>query len=183
MAKKLNSHSNFIKNGVYVYERATYEKLGTPPKKEIVPVIKWHQVDMSFEDKQRFNLLTYQDIIQHQMEEMQAAQAAAQPTQETSADTSMDKTFWASDSAERTNLSADEYSDFLAKNGLDVTNRTAVDINSIVEEAAEPETPVTPYEPTEDEILANVYHDIHGDTMLTPEEIAALFAAAEADNK
>lgn len=171
MAKKTGSQNNFIKNGVYVYDRATYEKPGTPPKKEIVPVIKWHQVEMTFEEKQRFNLLTYQDIIQHQMEEAQAAQAAEA--------SQVGGTFWQSDTSERKNLSQDEYSAFIEQNDLNLSNSTTMDIGSIcssVETA--PEEPVAAYEPTEEEILANVYRDIHGEASLTPEEIAALFAAA-----
>lgn len=144
----------------------------------VSPVIKWYQVKMTYEEKYRFNLLTYPEYLEW-MEELSKEESASNDG----------KTFWSNDSGERTNVSSAEYEDFLANNNIDVSNSSTINFEALAasvngsEPVAEiPPPPADAYEPSMDEILANVNKDIHGgDAILSQEEIEALFAAAAAN--
>ena len=159
-------------------------------------VVKWYNVKMSYEDKYRFGHITYEEYCAWMYELMNAPQE----TQESSAETqsggsvyaasSAGETFWNGDQQERTNLSANDYNDFLSSNAVDVSNRNTVDFDKLASEvnsatpapAAEAPPPAASEDVDVNEVLANVNKDMHGgDAILSPEEIAALFAAANGE--
>jgi len=137
-------------------------------------IIKWYQVNMTLDEKARFNLLTYEEYL----EWLKLLEARSQEN---------NKTFWASDTEERSNVSDDEYEAFLSANNVDVSNSTTVDFDALKQQMESEETDTVkpqPEEPSMDEILANVNAANHGgEKILSPEEIAALFAAAEGQNQ
>lgn len=164
-------------------------------------VVKWYNVKMSYEDKYRFGHITYEEYCAWMYELMNAPQ----DTQESPSDTQTDgsvyaassagETFWNEDRQERTNLSANDYNDFLASNSVDVSNRNTVDFDKLASEVnsgansaaasapvAETPPPAASENVDVDEVLANVNKDMHGgDAILSQEEIAALFAAANGE--
>lgn len=159
------------------------------------PIIKWYNVKMTYEEKFKFGHLTYPEYLAW-MEELAAKEKAENGESDTAAQTegtteaqteSTGHTFWANDAGERTNVSSDEYAEFLSKNNVDVTNHNTVDIQALLNETngvdnseaeAAPEPAPQNAEADLDEVLKNVNKDIHGDNYLTQEEIEALFAAA-----
>lgn len=192
MAEYFKSHNIIYKRGTYIYEDDPSLK-SDPIKWRWTPVVKTYQVDMSYADKYRLGILTYQEYYAWMQElEAQAAAEEEKASGEGTESKVSGKTFWANDTGERTNLSADGFKDFLAENSVDISNSNTVDIASLLSEVEAGETleeaPVTEPEPaasaTEevdaDAIMAQVNKDIHGDTYLTQEEIEALFAAANA---
>lgn len=144
-----------------------------PGRKPPCNIIKWYRVKMTLDEKARFNLLTYEEYLEwiKELEERSKEQ---------------DKTFWASDTEERSNVSEDEYEAFLSANNVDVSNSTSVDFDALkqqIEGGDTEEKKPQPEEPSMDEILSSVNAANHGgDKILSPEEIAALFAAAEGQN-
>ena len=159
-------------------------------------VVKWYNVKMSYEDKYRFGHITYEEYCAWMYELMNAPQETQESPAETQSDgsvyaaSSAGETFWNEDRQERTNLSANEYNDFLSSNAVDVSNRNTVDFDKLASEvnsaAPAPAAEATPPAASEDvdvnEVLANVNKDMHGgDAILSPEEIAALFAAANGE--
>ena len=155
--------------------------------KEPTHIVKWYETEMSIEDKARFNLLTYPEYVQWVNEQLEKQRAEMGAEGACGATGSADgrSTFWENDTEERTNVDSSEYEAFLDKNNIDVSNRTAVDFDALYAEVNK-DTPAeaapAANEQSEEELLAsvlsNVDKDIHGDTILTEEEIAALFAAA-----
>lgn len=164
---------------------ASHAKAGELPKfRPSGPIIKWYNVKMTYEEKFRFGLLTYPEYCAWMQEiaEAQNEEAEKKPS------SGGGKTFWANDDGERMNVSADEFSDFLSQNNIDVTNNATVDIAALFDEANGEIDTAPPKEETKSEalvsedelnaILSNVNKDIKGSDCLTQEEIAALFAAA-----
>ena len=89
-------------------------------------------------------------------------------------------TFWQSDQQERTNLSSNDYNDFLSSNSVDVSNRNTVDFDKLANEVnnsapAAEAAPPPPADTNLDEVLANVNKDMHGgDAILSQEEIEVI---------
>lgn len=171
-----------------------YAKAEIPPNVPRNPIIKWYQTNMTYEEKYRFGHITYEEYCAWMYELMNQAQSGAGSGDSTP--TADERgTFWHNDQAERTNLSSNDYNDFLSQNNVDISNRSTVDFDKLASEvgaqgaapapapapapaeAAPP--PAASEEVDVNEVLANVNKDIHGgDQMLTQEEIEALFAAA-----
>ena len=163
------------------------------------PVIKKWQVKMSYEEKYRFGVLTYPEYLEW-MQELSAENAAAEEKEQEQETKSKPKsnTFWANDEGKRENLSNSDYEKFLAENAINVSNNTTLDIDRIIndvsyeEETSEPLTasdefankPAAAAESEEDveaniqAVLTQLNKDIHGDSVLTEDEIRALFEAA-----
>ena len=162
-------------------------------------VVKWYNVKMSYEDKYRFGHITYEEYCAWMYELMNTPQETQESPSDTQSDgsvyaaSSAGETFWDGDRHERTNLSANEYNDFLSSNSVDVSNRNTVDFDKLASEvnsgaasapapAVEAPPPAASEDVNVDEVLANVNKDMHGgDAILSPEEIAALFAAANGE--
>lgn len=159
-------------------------------------VVKWYNVKMSYEDKYRFGHITYEEYCAWMYELMNAPQETQESPAETQSDgsvyaaSSAGETFWNEDQQERTNISANDYNDFLSSNAIDVSNRNTVDFDKLASEinsaapapAAEAPPPAASEEVDVNEVLANVNKDMHGgDAVLSPEESAALFAAANGE--
>lgn len=139
------------------------------------PLIKWFQTTMEPEVKYRLGLMTYEEY------ETWQAELAAEERRRLRAESGQADTFWSDDEEARENLSTNDYSDFLSQNGIDVSNKTALDFEALAAEyGAEEPSPIVHL--TEDEILANVSRDIHGGNILSEAEIAALFEAANNKN-
>lgn len=96
----------------------------------ISPLIKWYQATMSKEEKYKLGLMTYDEYLEWQEE------LANAPEELESADTegseSVNHTFWEDDDGDRENLSSDSYSDFLAENGLDISNKNTVNVDELL---------------------------------------------------
>lgn len=138
-------------------------------------VIKRWQVKMSYEEKYRFGMLTVPEYYAW-MEELANAQNEASKVTD-------DERFWESDTKERKNISSNDYDEFLKENSVDVSNSNTLDFDKLASqvnsEASNEATPIANDEPDMDAILKQVNSDIHGgNTVLSEEEIAALFAAA-----
>jgi len=132
------------------------------------PLIKWYQTTMTKEEKFKLGLLTYEEYLEWQEELARNANGDSD-------------TFWRNDDANRENLSKEEYDDFLANNSIDIANKSAVDFDALFAEINGEKPPLP--EPDLDEILKNVQKSIHGgNTILSEEEIAALFAAANGED-
>lgn len=164
-------------------------------------VVKWYNVKMSYEDKYRFGHITYEEYCAWMYELMNAPQETQESSDDAKEDgsvyaaSSSGETFWNKDRQERTNLSANDYNDFLSSNSVDVSNRNTVDFDKLASEvnstatadsspspATEAPPPAASEEVDVNEVLANVNKDMHGgDAVLSPEEIAALFAAANGE--
>lgn len=107
-------------------------------------IIKWYQAPMGLDEKYNWGLLTMEEYAEwqklHQADEENDAEKMAEniACDETAQEFSEDElhvgTFWKNDTESRQNLSSDDYSSFLSENNIDVTNRTAVDIDSLLQE-------------------------------------------------
>jgi len=140
------------------------------------PLIKWYNTSMTYEEKYKLGLLTYPEYLEWQKE--LAEEAAKKEAAETEATSMHSDTFWQNDTTDRSNISSDEYNDFLNNNNIDVSNKTAVDFDALCGEFSDSQNESPIVHLTEEEILENVNKDIHGSSILSEEEIAALFAAA-----
>ncbi len=167
----------------YIKEDPNYGKRNAYTDAAPSGLIKWYRVDMSYEDKYRFGLLTYQEY-----QEWMKLLNAESGNVETEDKENESDTFWRNDTEERRNVSSSEYESFLSANNVDVSNRNAVDFDMLSQGSVEPVCEAASVEPvadtTEDDIarvLYNVNKDIHGgEAVLSQDEINALFAAAEA---
>ena len=160
-------------------------------------VVKWYNVKMSYEDKYRFGHITYEEYCAWMYELMNPPQETPEESGDAQSDgsvyaaSSAGETFWNGDQQERTNLSANDYNNFLSSNAVDVSNRNTVDFDKLASEvnsapapaeAASSPAPAASEDVDVNEVLANVNKDMHGgDAILSPEEIAALFAAANGE--
>ena len=160
-------------------------------------VVKWYNVKMSYEDKYRFGHITYEEYCAWMYELMNTPQETPEESGDAQSDgsvyaaSSAGETFWNGDQQERTNLSANDYNNFLSSNAVDVSNRNTVDFDKLASEvnsapapaeAASAPAPAASEDVDVNEVLANVNKDMHGgDAILSPEEIAALFAAANGE--
>ena len=173
--------------GTYASDESA-EKIEAMNRKNDI-VVKWYKINMSYEDKARFGLLTYAEFLQWQAELQQKAMeeangagtegngivAHAGNTEGAKSDDGRE-TFWAADGEDRANVSGDDYADFLSRNQIDVSNKSSVDFEALSKEINKGSE-----EPSMDEILASINKANHqGDDILTEAEIAALFAAANA---
>lgn len=142
------------------------------------PLVKWYMTNISNEDKFRLGLMTYPEYLAWQEELAREAAGAGGGSD----------TFWRDDTESRENMSADDYESFLSQNSIDISNRTAVDFDALVASLQSEDAPAESsgqqeQEVSLDEILANVNRDIHGGSaVLSEEEIAALFNAANGNN-
>ena len=185
----IKNNSNFIKQGSYIYDASSYRVIGGPqPQKIEGPIIKAHQTAISYAEKYRLGILTYPEYLMWQAQIMLGladtnAQGNTEAATDSTASASSDSAgrFWENDSGIRQNVSEDDYEAFLRNNSIDVSNNTTLDIQGLLDSqaAAESESSApNDYEPDINEVLKNVNKDIKGDTVLSEEEIAALFAAA-----
>ncbi len=148
------------------------------------PIIKWYQTKLTYKDKYRFGLLTYPEYCDWAAKDFDE-NASGYPDDEkkasddTAESAKSGKTFWANDSEERTNLSNDDYENFLQNNSIDTSNKSSVDVESIMSQYSDTNEPAPASNDSDiDAILKQVNHDIHGTDVLTEEEIHALFDAA-----
>ncbi len=171
----------------YISEDPNYGKRNAYTDAAPSGLIKWYRVEMSYEDKYRFGLLTYQEYLEW-MKLLNAESGDTDTATETATGERMSDTFWRDDTAERKNVSSSEYESFLSTNNVDVSNRNVVDFDMLSQNASEPVGSMNPVESsvdtTEDDIarvLSNVNKDMHGgEALLSQDEINALFAAAGA---
>lgn len=154
-----------------------------PRKQPYTPIVKWYNTTWTYEQKYKCGRLTYEEYLQW-MEELRAEEeeknAGSVQTGATAG-----TTFWQQDDVARENLSNDAYADFLAQNSIDVSTNATVDIERLLAEAggndSSPESAPPPDNDVDvNEILKSVNASMHGDDILSEEEIAALFAAANA---
>lgn len=157
------------------------------------PIIKKWQVKMSYADKYRFGVLTYPEYLEW-MQELADEAAVEEEKPKKKAESN---TFWANDDGERENLSNAAYEKFLAENAINVSNNTTLDIDRIINDVSyseEPKEALTASDEfankpvaqeSEEDVEANIQavltqlnKDIHGDSVLTEDEIRALFEAA-----
>lgn len=152
------------KNITYTYNALINSK-NEPIKLPFVPVIKWYETKLSYEEKYRFGKLTPQEYMEWMKELEDKAKHEAE-------------TFWENDEKERVNISNQSYEEFLSSNNVDISNNTTLDMEKLLSEnAPQDSAPVKDYEPNLDEILSNVNKAVHGGAdLLTQEEIEALFA-------
>lgn len=196
-----NNSSDSSEKRTYTYSPVAelYALAEVSPNAPKNAVVKWYNVKMSYEDKYRFGHITYEEYCAWMYELMNAPQETQESPAETQSDgsvyaaSSAGETFWNRDRQERTNLSANDYNDFLSSNAVDVSNRNTVDFDKLASEvnsdaasapapAAEAPPPAASEDVNVDEVLANVNKDMHGgDAVLSQEEIAALFAAANGE--
>ncbi|MCR5279315.1 MAG: hypothetical protein K6E19_07715 [Lachnospiraceae bacterium] len=87
------------------------------------PIVKLYQQKLTYEDKFKLGILTYPEYVQWQ-QELAEEEAAKNAESEGS-------TFWSADGGNRDNISNADYNDFLAQNGIDVSNRNSVDFDSL----------------------------------------------------
>jgi len=179
--------SNCIKNGQYMFSSNPYD-MGPAEYKFTGNILKWYNVKMSYEEKYRFGLLTYEEFCAWQYELMEMAQTGQ--TDVSAAES--DEHFWDGDTNTRVNLSADDYSTFLETNDIDVSNNTTLDMDELLKNVPQALVEATPAPETDeiamsssvsddvdlDAVLRNVTRDIHGETFLSQAEIDAMFAAA-----
>ncbi len=181
--------STFRKNVInqqlleYIKDDPNYGKRNAYMDSAPSGLIKWYRVDMSYEDKFRFGLLSYQEYL----EWMKSFNSESENNDNTFEEDTAD-TFWRDDTGERKNFSSSEYESFLSNNKVDVSNRNTVDFDMLSQNVSNTVGVTTVDEPsvdtTEDDIarvLQNVNKDMHqGEALLSQEEINALFAAAGA---
>ncbi len=196
MGENNSSDSSGKKSYTYSPVAELYALAEVSPNAPKNAVVKWYNVKMSYEDKYRFGHITYEEYCAWMYELMNAPQETQESSAETQSDgsvyaaSSAGETFWNEDQQERTNISANDYNDFLSSNAIDVSNRNTVDFDKLASEvnsaapapAAEAPPPAASEDVDVNEVLANVNKDMHGgDAVLSPEEIAALFAAANGE--
>lgn len=196
MGENNSSDSSGKKSYTYSPVAELYALAEVSPNAPKNAVVKWYNVKMSYEDKYRFGHITYEEYCAWMYELMNAPQETQESSAETQSDgsvyaaSSAGETFWNEDQQERTNISANDYNDFLSSNAIDVSNRNTVDFDKLASEvssaapapAAEAPPPAASEDMDVNEVLANVNKDMHGgDAVLSPEEIAALFAAANGE--
>ncbi len=188
----LYSSSNFIKWWQYKLDTEAYVNVPHPFGMPTGPVIKKWQVKMSYADKYRFGVLTYPEYLEWMQELAEEAAQEEKPKKKAESNT-----FWANDEGERENLSNADYEKFLAENAINVSNNTTLDIDRIINDvsyAEEPKEALTASDEfankpaaqeSEEDVEANIQavltqlnKDIHGDSVLTEDEIRALFEAA-----
>lgn len=183
----IKNNSNFIKYGSYVYDDSSYRVIGSPQITKIEgPIIKAHQTALSYAEKYRLGILTYPEYLMWQTQIMlgladtEVSKSDNEVSKELNSNDSVGR-FWENDSEIRQNVSDSEYARFLQDNSIDVSNNTTLDIQGILDTqaaAGNDNDPPCEYEPDINEVLKNVNKDIKGETVLSEEEIAALFAAA-----
>ena len=188
----LYSSSNFIKWWQYKLDTEAYVNVPHPFGMPTGPVIKKWQVKMSYADKYRFGVLTYPEYLEWMQELAEEAAQEEKPKKKAESNT-----FWANDEGERENLSNADYEKFLAENAINVSNNTTLDIDRIINDvsyAEEPKEALTASDEfankpaaqeSEEDVEANIQavltqlnKDIHGDSVLSEDEIRALFEAA-----
>ena len=190
--------NNCIKWWQYKLDEEAYVNIPHPFGVPSGPIIKKWQVKMSYEDKYRFGVLTYPEYLEWMQELTAANSEEEEKEKEPEKAKPKSNTFWANDEGKRENLSNSDYEKFLAENAINVSNNTTLDIDRIIndvsyeEETTEPLTasdefankPAAAPE-TEEDVEANIQavltqlnKDIHGDSVLTEDEIRALFEAA-----
>ena len=188
----LYSSSNFIKWWQYKLDTEAYVNVPHPFGMPTGPVIKKWQVKMSYADKYRFGVLTYPEYLEWMQELAEEAAQEEKPKKKAESNT-----FWANDDGERENLSNADYEKFLAENAINVSNNTTLDIDRIINDvsyAEEPKEALTASDEfankpaaqeSEEDVEANIQavltqlnKDIHGDSVLSEDEIRALFEAA-----
>lgn len=180
---------NCIKTWQYMLTSDPYN-MAPPEYKFTGNILKWYNVKMSYEEKYRFGVLTYEEYCAWQYELM--CMASGTTTQNQADALSEDEHFWDSDANARLNLSQDDYSSFLANNNIDVSNNTTLNMDELLKNVPEALIEATPAPETDEiamassvsdevdlnAVLRNVTRDIHGETFLSQAEIDAMFAAA-----
>lgn len=174
---------------IFVYSpiMELYAKAEIPPNVPRNPVIKWYQTNMTYEEKYRFGHITYEEYCAWMYELMNQAQGDGGGQADSTPSADERGTFWHNDQEARTNISSNDYNDFLSQNNVDISNRSTVDFDKLASEvgaqapapaeAAPP--PAASQEVDVNDVLASVNKDMHGgDAILSQEEIEALFAQA-----
>ena len=142
---------------------------------------------MTYEEKYRFGHITYEEYCAWMYELMNQAQGDGGGQADSTPSADERGTFWHNDQEARTNISSNDYNDFLSQNNVDISNRSTVDFDKLASEvgaqapapaeAAPP--PAASQEVDVNDVLASVNKDMHGgDAILSQEEIEALFAQA-----
>lgn len=198
----LSKSTTIIKNHFYTYDPPEPGTAEAAPVHSTDTIIKRFWINYSYEEKFRLGIMTPQEyaawqmeLFQKQQEEQEAERAAKE---EASAAEIEGGTFWANDKAVRMNLSSDDYSKFLAENGLDVTNTTAVDVGQLIRQENDKVIDSIGFTTAQGSIdgifesadqeraqeeavmMASTSDNSDPNRVLSEEEIAALFAAMAA---
>ena len=171
-----------IKPNQYSFDLKEFELALVPQKAPFTHLIKRYQIDYSYEQKFKLGIMTPAEYYAWQNELYLKAQEEAQKAAQSSG--KKDHTFWEDDEGVRENVSDRDYETFLAMNNLDVSNENAVDVAALLaqhgseESAGEAEDAAAGA--TESSAAApsgGLPGDDDPNRVLTPDEIAALFAA------
>jgi len=134
----ISKSTTIIKNHFYNYDPPEPGTSEAPPVHATDTIIKRFRINYSYEEKYRLGIMTPQEYAAWQMElfrKQQEEQEAERLERERAAADSIEGgTFWANDTTIRTNISGDDYNKFLAENGLDVSNTTAVDVGQLIQQ-------------------------------------------------
>ena len=157
-----------IKPNQYSFDLKEFELALVPQKAPFTHLIKRYQIDYSYEQKFKLGIMTPAEYAH------KAAQSSGKK----------DHTFWEDDEGVRENVSDRDYETFLAMNNLDVSNENAVDVAALLAQHGSEESAGAAEDAaagaTESSAAApsgGLPGDDDPNRVLTPDEIAALFAA------
>ncbi len=176
----LGKELRILKVNQYSYDTKAFELAAVPQKAPFATIIKRYQIDYSFEQKFKLGIITGPEYMAWQ------AQLYEESLQKEEKSEKKNHTFWEDDEGIRENVSEADYDSFLAVNDLNVSNNAMVDIDAIIRESqAAMEENYAANDPEEDtqaqEAETAAAEALPGDDdpnrVLTPDEIAALFAA------
>jgi hypothetical protein len=158
-----------------------FELALSPQKAPFTSVIKRYQIDYSYEQKYKLGILTPAEYYAWQREIFMKDR---EEQEKRSASDKVSHTFWENDKDVRRNVSSDDYNEFLTLNNLDVRNENDLDIDALLKAHGDEEqgAGVNAAEPAAEAVGAAASDgalpgDDDPNRVLTPEEIAALFAA------
>lgn len=176
----------------------TYEQNVPNQNEEVIAhctdtIIKRGRIHYSYSEKFKLGFITPQEYYYWQQELFEEEQKTK--ALEDKKKSSKNRTFWEDDEAVRENVSNSDYDKFLRENGLNVSNTTAVDIGAIIQEENQKALDSIGFATTqngiddilesasEEELQAQALAMVNAgkddeNRVLTPEEIAALFAEA-----
>ena len=178
---------HILKSNQYSYDKEAFSLALLPQKAPYTTIIKRYQIDYSFEQKYKLGILTGAEYM--------AWQAQLYEESLKQQNEKKNHTFWENDESVRENVSQADYDTFLSVNDLDVSNNAMVDIDAIIRESQEKlavQETAGEMDPSGDTFAgsgddsapaetASAAAPLPGDDdpnrVLTPDEIAALFAA------
>ena len=175
----------------------TYEPIELAPDEEPVvhcsdTIIKRGRIQYSYAEKYKLGFISPQEFYLWQQELMEQK---ALEDKSAAKEERRDHTFWEDDEGDRANVSDSEYDKFLRENGLDVSNNNAVDVNALIQEENNKTLESIGFSTaqggiddilksaSEEELQAQAQSMLNAgkdddSRVLSPEEIAALFASA-----